>query len=223
MSGFPSSPSTTRCPRSTSCVTSCVPRELVGRSRWLRARPTRCASCSEEHFDVVLLDIRMPGLDGLDLARVLARFSAPPAVVFVTAHEEHALEAFDVGAAGYLLKPHQRRAPRASPPAASPAIAGPGRRAQLRRGTGRVRRSDQILSRRQDIAGSSRPATTCGCTCGTARATSCGQRSRCSKSSGRPRLRPDPPELPRRAARHPRAPDRRAADDGQGRRVTNCR
>jgi two-component system response regulator LytT len=51
----------------------------------------------EGGIDVVLLDIRMPGLDGMDLARVLARFSAPPAVIFVTAHEAHALEAFDVG------------------------------------------------------------------------------------------------------------------------------
>ncbi len=59
----------------------------------------------DDRFDVVLLDIRMPGLDGLELARVLGRFSHPPVVVFVTAHEEHALEAFDVGAAGYLLKP----------------------------------------------------------------------------------------------------------------------
>lgn len=58
-----------------------------------------------DRFDVVLLDIRMPGLDGMELARVLGRFADPPAVVFVTAHEGHALEAFDVGAVGYLLKP----------------------------------------------------------------------------------------------------------------------
>jgi DNA-binding LytR/AlgR family response regulator len=56
-------------------------------------------------FDLLLLDIRMPGLDGLELARVLDRFAHRPAVVFVTAHEEHALDAFDVGAIGYLLKP----------------------------------------------------------------------------------------------------------------------
>jgi two-component system, LytTR family, response regulator LytT len=58
-----------------------------------------------ENYDVVLLDIAMPGLDGLELARVLERFSHPPAIVFVTAHEEHALEAFDAGGVGYLLKP----------------------------------------------------------------------------------------------------------------------
>ena len=59
----------------------------------------------DEEFDAVLLDIRMPGLDGMELARVLGRFTVPPVVIFVTAHEDHALEAFEVGAAGYLLKP----------------------------------------------------------------------------------------------------------------------
>jgi two-component system, LytTR family, response regulator LytT len=59
----------------------------------------------DERYDVVLLDIAMPGIDGLELARILARFSQPPAVVFVTAHEEHALAAFDAGGMGYLLKP----------------------------------------------------------------------------------------------------------------------
>jgi DNA-binding LytR/AlgR family response regulator len=54
---------------------------------------------------VVFLDIRMPGLDGLELARVLSRFARPPAVVFVTAHDDRAVDAFDLGAVDYLLKP----------------------------------------------------------------------------------------------------------------------
>jgi two-component system response regulator AlgR len=55
--------------------------------------------------DVVLLDYDMPGQDGLDCARELARHPKSPAVVFVTAHDQHALAAFEVGALDYLLKP----------------------------------------------------------------------------------------------------------------------
>jgi DNA-binding LytR/AlgR family response regulator len=58
-----------------------------------------------EPVDALFLDIRMPGLGGLDLARTLARFREPPKVVFVTAHEEHAVEAWDLRAVDYLLKP----------------------------------------------------------------------------------------------------------------------
>jgi DNA-binding LytR/AlgR family response regulator len=59
----------------------------------------------ERRFEVVLTDIAVPGLDGLELASILSRFSDPPAVVFITARADHALAAFDVGAVGYLLKP----------------------------------------------------------------------------------------------------------------------
>jgi DNA-binding LytR/AlgR family response regulator len=55
--------------------------------------------------DVVFLDIQMPGLTGLELAQVLSRFKDPPPIVFVTAHEGHAVEAFDVHAVDYVLKP----------------------------------------------------------------------------------------------------------------------
>ena len=78
---------------------------LVGRVALARNATEGLRRLRDEEFDAVLLDIRMPGLDGLELAKVLARFAAPPVVVFVTAHEDHALEAFEVGAAGYLLKP----------------------------------------------------------------------------------------------------------------------
>lgn len=55
--------------------------------------------------EVILLDIRMPGMDGLEAAHHLARMPEPPAVIFTTAYEQHALEAFDAQAAGYLMKP----------------------------------------------------------------------------------------------------------------------
>lgn len=55
--------------------------------------------------DVVLSDLHMPGLDGLDLTRAVRRLSNPPAVVFVTAHEEHAVEAFELQVVDYVLKP----------------------------------------------------------------------------------------------------------------------
>lgn len=58
-----------------------------------------------ETIDVVFLDIHMPGLDGLDVARVLARFAHPPAVVFVTAYDDHAVDAFELRAVDYLMKP----------------------------------------------------------------------------------------------------------------------
>lgn len=55
--------------------------------------------------DVLFCDIRMPGLDGMELARVLARFAERPQIVFVTAYEQHAVDAFDVSATDYLVKP----------------------------------------------------------------------------------------------------------------------
>ena len=58
-----------------------------------------------ERFDVALLDIHMPGVDGLSLARALQNAPFSPALIFVTAHAEHALEAFEVDAVDYLTKP----------------------------------------------------------------------------------------------------------------------
>ncbi|MDX1802672.1 MAG: LytTR family DNA-binding domain-containing protein [Alcanivorax sp.] len=67
-------------------------REAVQESQ--RARP-----------DVVLLDIRMPDMDGMEAAEHLSKMDNPPAVIFCTAYDEHALQAFKVHAVDYLLKP----------------------------------------------------------------------------------------------------------------------
>ena len=56
-------------------------------------------------FDAVLLDIRMPGADGLALAQAMRMLEQPPAIIFVTAHAEHAVDAFELEAADYLTKP----------------------------------------------------------------------------------------------------------------------
>lgn len=85
---------------------------------WMLERDGRIASVRGTHngadalrlleqggIDVVFLDVAMPGLSGLDIARVLGHFRDAPRIVFVTAHEAHAVEAFEMNAADYLLKP----------------------------------------------------------------------------------------------------------------------
>ncbi len=71
-----------------------------GREAVVRAR--------ELSVDLLLMDIRMPGMDGLDAAAELARFETPPAVIFTTAYDTHAIEAFERNAVDYLLKPVRR-------------------------------------------------------------------------------------------------------------------
>ena len=67
--------------------------------------PSTLALCAEAAPDLVLLDISMPGMDGLETARRLAELDAPPAVVFCTAFDAHALSAFEAQAIDYLVKP----------------------------------------------------------------------------------------------------------------------
>lgn len=62
----------------------------------------------EDGIDVVFLDIHMAGLTGLDVAKLLAGFARPPLIVFVTAHEGFAVQAFDLKAVDYVLKPVRR-------------------------------------------------------------------------------------------------------------------
>ena len=63
------------------------------------------AALEREQIDVVFSDISMPGLDGMQLARVIARFAERPQIVFVTAHDSHAVDAFDLHAVDYVMKP----------------------------------------------------------------------------------------------------------------------
>ena len=55
--------------------------------------------------DIVLLDIRMPGVDGLAVADGISALKSPPAIIFCTAYDEYAIKAFNYNAIGYLLKP----------------------------------------------------------------------------------------------------------------------
>jgi two-component system, LytTR family, response regulator AlgR len=88
------------------------------------------AALREQPADVVLLDIHMPGRDGLKLAAALKSLPLPPAVVFVTAHAEHAVQAFELQALDYLTKPVRRERllaalQRVPPPAAAPTAPEP--------------------------------------------------------------------------------------------------
>ncbi len=65
---------------------------------------------SETDADIILMDIRMPQMDGLEAAKLISQNKAPPAIIFCTAYDDHAVQAFNVNAVGYLLKPVRREA-----------------------------------------------------------------------------------------------------------------
>jgi two-component system, LytTR family, response regulator AlgR len=97
--------------------------------------------------DVVLLDVRMPGMDGLQAARHLNVLEEPPAVIFTTAYDQYAVEAFEAHAVGYLLKPVRKEQL-----AAALARAGRLTRAQLQKlAAGEARRSHIAARRREGL------------------------------------------------------------------------
>jgi two-component system, LytTR family, response regulator AlgR len=95
--------------------------------------------------EVLLLDINMPGLSGLEVARHLAHLEAGPAIIFVTAHEAHALEAFELNALDYLLKPV--RAARLGAALRKAQLAGPPARESLERAHSGPRAHFSIVER----------------------------------------------------------------------------
>lgn len=64
---------------------------------------------SEEKYDIILLDIRMPCMDGIEVANHIASLKNPPAIIFTTAYQEHAIRAFDANAVDYVLKPIRKK------------------------------------------------------------------------------------------------------------------
>jgi DNA-binding LytR/AlgR family response regulator len=82
--------------------------DTVGEVRTASTGSEALAAVADNTFDALFLDVRMPGLDGVELARVLRRFADPPSVVFVTAYESAAVEAFELRAVDYLMKPVSR-------------------------------------------------------------------------------------------------------------------
>jgi two-component system, LytTR family, response regulator AlgR len=95
--------------------------------------------------DVLLLDVRMPGMDGLEAARHLNVLEEPPAVIFTTAYDQYAVEAFEAHAVGYLLKPVRKEQL-----AAALTRAGRLTRAQLQTLAAAGTRRSHLAARRHD-------------------------------------------------------------------------
>jgi DNA-binding LytR/AlgR family response regulator len=79
--------------------------DRIGEIRTARSGAEAIRELEAGDIDLLFLDVAMPGLNGMDIARIVDKFRHPPRIVFVTAHEKHAVDAFDLGAADYVLKP----------------------------------------------------------------------------------------------------------------------
>jgi two-component system response regulator AlgR len=123
-----------------------LPTEVVGEAaNGLEAVERLPASRAQ----VLLLDIEMPGMRGLEVARHLAGLDAAPAVVFVTAHDRHAVEAFELNALDYLLKPV--RAARLAAALKKASAAGPPPRAQLAKAAAQAREYLSVTERHRIV------------------------------------------------------------------------
>jgi len=123
-----------------------VPNEVAGEAMNGLEALERLPTCGAQ---VLLLDIRMPGMDGLELARHLGGLEQPPAVVFVTAHDKHALEAFELNALDYLLKPV--RATRLAAALKKAAAGGAPKADQLARAAGGPREYLSVAERHRIV------------------------------------------------------------------------
>jgi len=123
-----------------------VPNAVAGEARnGLEALERLPASAA----NVLLLDIRMPGMDGIELARHLSGLEEAPAVIFVTAHDKHAIEAFELNALDYLLKPV--RAERLASALKKAAATGAPRRENLERAAGAPREYLSVAERHRIV------------------------------------------------------------------------
>lgn len=106
------------------------------------------AACSDVRPDVVLLDVRMPGISGIEVARHINCLEEPPAVIFTTAYDQYAVEAFETEAVGYLLKPVRKE--KLAHALRHAARVSSARLARLARSTGVPERREQICARLGD-------------------------------------------------------------------------
>ena len=164
----------------------------------------------ERRYDVVFLDVRMPELNGIELGNVLRRFAAPPAIVYVTAYEEYAVRAFDIGACDYLLKPVSRARlrtalERALGPRSADRPHGPAaRRRFVRPDPGRDGRADQVHLPRAGALGRSRGRLRAAAHRGRRRPPGADPDLAPGRTVVGLRLHPHPPRLPRVVQAHHR-------------------
>lgn len=103
------------------------------------------ASCGDTQPDVVLLDVRMPGISGIEVARHIDSLEDPPAIIFTTAYDQYAVDAFETEAVGYLLKPVRKE--KLAHALRHAGRISPTRLARVAKSAGFDQRRDQICAR----------------------------------------------------------------------------